>query len=164
MKHVLKTAILVGALQYATSAAWPATVYLSQVTGQDTGSCPVTAPCLTIGYAYGQATASGNDAHIVFLSDGDWAENVNLNVGGFSVELTASEGVRANINPTGGAAALAVNLAAGNTVEIKKVRFGGRNLAGATNGILFNTGASLALEQVEMEGFSGGAVNFAPTN
>jgi hypothetical protein len=163
MNRLLKVSIIVAALEAASSSVtFAATVFVSKG-GQDIGTCNPS-PCLTINYAYSQALAGGDTAHIIFISDGNWQENVNLNVPGRSVEFTTSNDVFAKINPTSGSAAVSVNLGTTDTVRFEKMRLGGHAGTGAANGILFQAGQNLQITETEIIEFANAGVNFGPAN
>ncbi len=126
-------------------------------TGTDTGTCPITAPCRTFGYAIGQTTAGGV---INVLSAGSFGA-VNITK---SVSIVA-EGVEALIRstvacPGGGTAAvcvsgvLTVNLR-GLTIDLS---------AAVADGVRFTSGSALHVQDCLIHRVGGNGIQFAPSS
>ena len=110
--------------------------------GQDTGLCPITAPCATFAYAVTATTAGGE---LSALDPGDYGpmtitRAITVDGGGFAQGLAA-----------GSETYYTISAGAADIVQIRNLTLEG---AGQVYGILFNSGAQLHLDHVKVAGFS----------
>jgi hypothetical protein len=118
--------------------------------GTDTGSCPLATPCRTFAYALTQTAPSGEI--IVLSSAGYGAVTITqaisiINVGYFA-------GVTVN-----GGDGITVNAGAGDSVTLRGLTIDGGGTVG--NGIQFNSGAVLIVDQSNIMNFTGFCPNTA---
>ena len=131
-------AIACGLLAGQTTARAAPETWVSG-TGSNAGNCPITAPCRTFAFAYGQ---TNNNGAINVLSSG--------NFGPFTIAKPISivaEGVEAMINTGAGGAGIIVQAGANAIVSLHGLTI---DLHGTNNnGISFVSGAALTASSVE---------------
>jgi hypothetical protein len=114
--------------------------------GSDTGTCPITAPCRTFAYALTQTAPSGE---IIVLSSGGYGavtigQAVSIiNVGNFAGVTVASGG-------TG----ITINAGTTDSVTLRGLTIDGGGVG--ANGIVFNNGGALIIDQCNAQNFVGG--------
>ena len=119
-------------------------------TGSDSGTCPITAPCLTLQFAHNQTS---NGGAINVLSSGSFGPLTITK----SISIVA-EGVEAAINTAAGGAGIIVN-ANFSTVSLRGLTL---DLTG-DNGISFVSGAALHVHNSVIRGTASG-IKFAPAS
>jgi hypothetical protein len=120
--------------------------------GDDANPCSRTAPCKTFAGAISKTAAKGEI-------------NV-LDPGGFgAVTITKAIHIRARGNTAGVLtnAANAINVSAGATDRVTLTGLDINGLDTATNGIKFNSGKMLRIEDSQIYGFSNSGVSFTPS-
>jgi hypothetical protein len=120
--------------------------------GTDAGACTVTAPCRTFAFALTQTAAGGEIDVLDPASYGTVAitqaiSTVNDGVGEAGIEA-----------PSG--SAITINAGASDSVHLRGLTIEG--LGTGSNGILFNTGGNVAIENCVIRGFSIG-INISPS-
>ncbi len=156
MEFPFKTALKIlftGAACFAASTvhAQATRTWVSGV-GDDVNPCSRTAPCKTFAGAISKTATNG--------------EINTLDSGGFgAVTITKSITINGKSTIAGvltnAANAINVNLPAGSTVTLRNLEIDG--LTTATHGINFIGGGDLHVEDVQIFGFAGQGINFAPT-
>jgi hypothetical protein len=151
------TVVLAMCLQVGTAHAQATRTWISGV-GDDANPCSRTAPCKTFAGAISKTSAGG--------------EIDNLDTGGFGA-LTITKAITLDGGGGGVASILVagtngITVAAGvnDVVTIRNIQFNGLGPTGAsvgTNGIQFNSGAALILENVNVFGFSTWGIDFVPS-
>jgi len=122
-------------------------------TGTDTGTCPRTAPCRTFQFAHDQTT---NNGAINVLTSG--------NFGPLTIDRPISivaEGVEAVIN-TGGAAII-IQAGGGAIVSLRGLTIDMRRVS-VNNGIVFQSGGALHIQDTVIRGALGNGIAFTPTS
>jgi len=112
-------------------------------TGTDVGTCTLTAPCRTFGYAISQTISGGE---ILALDSAGYGP-VNIDR---SVSITGPDGTYAGITATSGNG-VTMNTA-GVNVALRGLTING---IGGANGILVTNGSSLRIENCTVSGFTG---------
>lgn len=151
MSTLKKLAFLVLAAAFP-AAAFPAGISIGRPTtaphtwvanaGQDTGLCPITAPCATFAYAVTKTTAGGE---LSVLDPGDYGSMtithaITVDGGGFAEGLAAGSDIY-----------FTISAGASDIVQIRNLTLEG---GGQVYGILFDSGAQLHLDHVKIDGFS----------
>jgi hypothetical protein len=121
--------------------------------GTDTGTCTLALPCLTFAFALTQTAAKGE---ISVLDPGDFGpvtitqaiSIVNDGVGVAAIGIASGN-------------AITINAGASDSVHLRGLTIEG--IGGATNGILFNSGVSLAIENCIIRTISTAGINIAPS-
>jgi hypothetical protein len=122
--------------------------------GADSGTCVITAPCLTLTFALTQ-TQAGGDVYVV----DEWvslSENVTI-TGAVAVHGGSGNHV------LGAASGNAVTINAGSGDTVNFTGIGITTLGGAVNGIVFNSGNHLTLQNSNVTSFSNIGIVFSPT-
>ena len=120
--------------------------------GTDSGGCPVTAPCRTFAFALTQTAAGGEVEVLDPAGYGNVTITkaisiVNDGVGVAAIGVSSGNGVT-------------INVGAGDSVHLRGLTIEGKNRGG--NGIEFNTGGNLEIENCVVRNFGNGIV-IAPT-
>ncbi|MEA2689160.1 MAG: hypothetical protein QOD51_1767, partial [Candidatus Eremiobacteraeota bacterium] len=125
-------------------------------TGDDANPCSRTLPCKTFSGAISKTTAGGEIDTIDPSAYGALTITKALTVDGGSALVTAV--VASGFN------AFTINAGPNDRVVLRNLTMNGVNQTGApgTNGIQFNSGASLAVEHCVIEGFGTYGINFQP--
>jgi hypothetical protein len=146
-------AIACGLLADAAPAPAAAVTWVSG-TGSDAGSCPITAPCKTFQFAYGQ---TNNGGVINVLSAGSFGPLTIAK----SISIVA-DGVEAAILGAGSiGAAIIIQAGAGDIVSLRGLTI---DLRGTVNpGISFLSGAALYVHNCVIRGTSNG-IDFTPAS
>jgi hypothetical protein len=149
-------ALCVGAMT-STAQAQATRTWVSG-TGLDSNPCSRTAPCKTLPAAYTQTAAGGE---IDFL-DPDGAGTLTI---GHAITIDGGGGQIASALGSSGVNGFVINAGANDRVVLRNLRLNGVNqTAGAgLNGILFNTGLNLDVENCVIEGFGAYGINFQPS-
>jgi Domain of unknown function (DUF4145) len=122
--------------------------------GTDAGTCALTAPCRTFAFALTQTAAFGE---IDVLDPAGYGpvtitkaiSIVNDGVGTAGIHEGSGNGVT-------------INAGVNDSVSLRGLTIQGRGQAGA-NGILFNTGGNLAIENCVIRSFGTAGINIAPS-
>jgi hypothetical protein len=150
-------ALLACGLSAAPAQAGPNRTWVSGF-GTDSGTCALTAPCQTFAFALTQTNAGGE---IDVLDPADYG----------TVTITQSisivnDGVGVAGILTNSANAITINAGATDSVRLRGLTIDGLGaivgLSSAPNGILFNTGGSLAIENCVIQGFAVAGINIQP--
>jgi hypothetical protein len=114
--------------------------------GSDMGTCSIAAPCRTFAYALTQTAPSGEI--IVLTSGGYGAVTIGqavsiINVGNFAgVTVASGNGITINAQPMDSVTLRGLTVDGGGT---------------GSNGIVFNSGAKLTIDQCDAQNFVGGS-------
>jgi hypothetical protein len=118
--------------------------------GTDSGTCGLAAPCRTFAFALTQTAAGGE---IDVLDPAGYGQ----------VTITKAISILGNgaagINAASGNG-VTINAGASDSVHLRGLTIEG--LGSGANGILFNTGGNLAIENCVIRDFSGTGINIAP--
>jgi hypothetical protein len=116
------------------------------VTGTDSGSCPTAEPCRTFAYALTQTAPSGE---IIVLSSGGYgAVTINkavsiINTSNFAgVTVASGDGIT-------------INAGASDSIVLRGLTVDGGGTG--SNGIVFNSGSKLTIDQCDVLNFVGGS-------
>ena len=115
--------------------------------GLDNNPCTRTAPCRT----FGQAISMTNPGGEVIVLDSAGYGPVVINK---SISLIAPPGVYAGISVFSGDG-ITINAGASDTVILRGLTVNDQNANGNGNGVIFNTGDTLHVENCVVNGFSG---------
>lgn len=145
--HSLLPASLIALLVASSPAlALSSRTFVSGV-GSDTGACPVTTPCRTFAYALTQTAPSGEI--IVLTSAGYGPVTITqavsiINTSNFAgVTVTSGDGITINAGP----------------VVLRGLTIDGSGTG--NNGIVYNSGGKLTIDQCNLMNFGGGVNNSA---
>src|SRR6516162_4213182 len=122
-------------------------------TGVNSGTCPISAPCLTIAFALTQTAVSGQ---VIILDSGDYAPFTISQ----TVAVRAIPGVFATVTATSGGTAVTVN-APNATVTLSDLHIFGFGQSGAT-GVQVNNAGKVQIYGGSVASFSGTGIVFAP--
>lgn len=139
----------------APAHAQPTRVWLSGV-GVDSGTCPRQSPCHTLTYAHGQVAAGGE---ITVMDPGGYGTVVITK----SVSIVSDNGSGQAGIATFSGDGITVNAGASDVVILRGLLIDGLNAA--SNGIKFNSGAALHVQNSmikNVRGASGTGINFTP--
>jgi hypothetical protein len=118
--------------------------------GNDGNPCSRTAPCRTFAQAISQTNSSGE----VYVLDSAGYASFTVTK---SISIVAPPGVAAGISIFSGGNGININASASDTIVLRGLTL---NSQGGENGILFNTGGTLHIENCVISGvLSGAAVN-----
>src|SRR5215472_11351460 len=120
--------------------------------GSDTNPCSLGAPCRSFAGALAQTSPGGEIA--VLDTAGYGAVTI-----GQAVSIVNEEGVEAGITATSGDA-ISINAGASDVVNLRGLTIVG---AGGANGITFNSGGALNIQNCVIRGFTANGLNLAPT-
>ena len=118
--------------------------------GLDSGTCERTAPCRTFAYAIGQTNAGGEV--VAVDSSGYGAVTITK-----AIAIVAPRGVHAGISPSSGTA-ITVNAGSSDDVTLRNLSLRSN---GATTGVDYQAGGSLAIDDSTIANFSGTGVRVA---
>jgi hypothetical protein len=116
--------------------------------GDDVGSCPVTAPCRTFAFALTQTAPSGEI--IVLGSAGYGTLTINQAVSIINV------GFVAGVTVANGADGITINAGTNDAVVLRGLTVDGGGTG--ANGIVFNSGSALTVDQCNVMNFAGGSM------
>jgi hypothetical protein len=134
----------------------PSTRTFVSGTGSDTNPCTLTAPCLTFAGAISKTAAGGE---IDALDPGGFGA-VTINK---AITIDGGAGLASVL--VSGTNAIVVQAGANDVVTIRNLSIDGLvgTGSGGLQGIRFTSGASLNLERVNVMGFAGDGIEFAPS-
>ncbi|MFZ3325958.1 MAG: right-handed parallel beta-helix repeat-containing protein, partial [Methylocella sp.] len=148
-------ALLACGLSAAPAQAGPNRTFVSG-TGTDSGTCTRAAPCLTFAFALTQTNAGGE---IDVLDPADYGpviigkaiSIVNDGVGVASIGVSSGNAITINVGPN-------------DSVHLSGLTIDGFGVGvnSAQNGILFNKGGNLAIENCVVRGFFIAGINIEP--
>jgi hypothetical protein len=150
--QAIAAALLACALSAAPAQAASNRTFVSGK-GTDTGTCTLAAPCKTFAFALNQTNAGGE---IDVLDPAGYG----------AVTITKAISI---VNDGVGVAAIGVSSGNGITISAgatDSVHLRGLTIAGlssGSNGILFNTGGNLAIENCVIRNFANAGLNIAPS-
>jgi Right handed beta helix region len=150
--QAIAAALLACGLFAAPAQAGPNRTWVSG-TGIDSGTCAITAPCKTFAFALMQTAAGGE---IDVLSPGGFG-TVTINHA-ISI-VNDGVGVAAIGTPSGNA--ITITAGATDSVHLRGLTLTG--LGSALNGIQFNTGGNLAIENCVIRSFANAGLNITPS-
>jgi hypothetical protein len=148
----IAAALLAFGLSTAPAQAGPNRTWVSGH-GTDSGACALAAPCRTFAFALTQTAAGGEIDVLDPAGYGpvtiDKAISI-VNDGAGAAAIGAGSGNRVTINA-----------GASDSVHLRGLTIEG--LGSGANGILFNTGKSLAIENCVIRNFAGTGINIVPS-
>src|SRR5215831_15673741 len=149
MKRIslLSTATLVASIASTDAYALSNRTFVSG-TGSDANPCSLAAPCRSFAGALLQTSAGGEIA--VLDTAGYGAATITQ-----AVSIVNEEGVEAGITVTSGDG-ITINAGATDVVNLRGLTLVG---AGGSNGVTFNSGAALNIQNCVIRGFSGSFPN-----
>ncbi|MDQ6867465.1 MAG: right-handed parallel beta-helix repeat-containing protein [Pseudomonadota bacterium] len=121
--------------------------------GTDAAACTVTAPCRTFAFALTQTNASGE---IDVLDPAGYAPVTTTK----AISIVNDGAGVAGIQAGSGATGVTINAGAGDSVHLRGLTIEG--LGSGQNGIQFNTGGNLAIENCVIRNFVGAGINISP--
>ncbi len=156
MNRILVTALLTAAVWIASIAPASATAQRTFVAsdGNDANPCSLTLPCRSLSVALAQTNPGGE---IVVLDSAGYGP-VTINK---AVSLVAPPGTYAGVSVLSGDG-IVVSAGASDEVVLRGLTV---NAQGGNNGIVFNSGAALYIENCTVRGFNGPSnanIRFAP--
>jgi hypothetical protein len=122
--------------------------------GVDSGSCSYTAPCRTFSYALSQVQAGG----VVTAIDSAGNSSFTINK---AVTIMAPPGVSPSIVPVSGGAAITINALPFDAVILDGLIING--FGAGSNGIVFNSGASLTVRNCVISNMTGDGLDAFPS-
>lgn len=137
----------------APAHALRARVFVSK-TGADVGACSFSAPCQSLNYAFAAVETSGE---ITILDSGGY-NPITITKG---VTITVPPGVEAGITAPAGGAAITINAQPIDKIVLRGLTLDGQGIG--TDGIDFNSGASLTVEDCVVRNFTGIGLYFIST-
>ncbi len=150
--QAIAAALLACGLFAAPAQAGPNRTWVSG-TGTDSGTCPRTAPCKTFAFALTQ-TAAGGEIDV-------------LDPAGYgTVTITkaisiVNDGVGAATIGVSSGNAITINAGATDSVHLRGLTLTG--LGSGSNGILFNSGGNLEIENCVIRNFTIAGINISPS-
>jgi hypothetical protein len=156
MKHAVRLLAAAGSLAilFNGAAAQAATRTFVSAHGADTNPCSATSPCRTFAFALTQ-TAPGGE---IYVLDTAGYGPVTITQAVSIVNQTST----AAITASGGGVAVTVNAGANDKIVLRGMTIVGGG--SGSYGIVFNSGASLTVEDCTISQFSFAGIQFAPTN
>jgi hypothetical protein len=150
--HAIAGALLACSLSAAPAHALNGRTWVSGH-GTDSGACTLALPCKTFAFALTQTAAPGE---IDVLDPGAFGKVtitqsisiVNDGVGVAAIGIASGD-------------AITINAGASDSVHLRGLTIGG--IGGATNGIRFNSGGNLTIENCVIRGFATAGINIAPS-
>jgi hypothetical protein len=121
--------------------------------GSDTGSCALVTPCRTLNYAVTQTSAGGEVA--VLDTAGYGPVMVSK-----SISITAQEGIEAGIAVTSSTNGVTVSAGPNDVVNLRGLILTGSGVG--VNGIQFNSGKSLTIQNCIIRGFTSSGIFLVP--
>jgi hypothetical protein len=121
--------------------------------GSDTGSCALVTPCRTLNYAVTQTSAGGEVA--VLDTAGYGPVMVSK-----SISITAQEGIEAGIAVTSPTNGVTVSAGPNDVVNLRGLILTGSGVG--VNGIQFNSGKSLTIQNCSIRGFTSSGIFLVP--
>jgi hypothetical protein len=146
----IAAALLAFGLAAAPAQAGPNRTFVSG-TGTDSGTCTRTAPCRTFAFALTQTAAGGEIDVLDPAGYGAVTINKSISINGHG---------DADIN-AGSGNGVTINAGASDSVHLRGLTIEG--LGSGANGILFNTGGNLEIENCVARGFTNAGINISPT-
>jgi hypothetical protein len=140
---------------FSASAPSPsARTWVSAALGNDANPCTRMSPCLTFAAALAQTTAGGE---IDVLDPGDFGP-VTITK---AISIYGDEIGEAGIQTSTGTSGIAISAGANDTVGLRGLVLDGTGASG-TSGVVFNSGASLHIQNCLIQGFSSSGITFSP--
>src|SRR5215472_1484259 len=125
--------------------------------GSDSNPCSLSAPCRSFAGALAQTNAGGEIAVLDTAGYG----TVTITK---AISIVNEEGVEAGITATGGADAITINAGPTDTVNLRGLTLvGGAVACCSGNGITFNSGGALNIQNCVIRGFGQFGLNLVPT-
>jgi hypothetical protein len=140
-------------LLYAVSAQAQATATFVSGQGNDANPCSRAAPCRSLQAAVTQ-TAAGGEVDILD----------SAGYGGATITKAisiVSDGVAGGVTATSGGTAIAINAGPNDVINLQGLDIEGQG--SAVNGIVFNSGAALNIQNCIIRNFTNSGINFAPS-
>jgi len=145
--HVLATITLALSMLAATDALAAGQRSFVSGSGADVGTCTLTAPCRSFGYAIAQTNLGGE---VIVLDSAGYGP---VTITG-AVKLIAPPGVYAGISVSSGAG-ITVNAGASDVVVLRGLSI--NNIGAGINGIQVANGVRVTVDHCAISGFSSGA-------
>jgi hypothetical protein len=153
MERILIVLVACG-LAGAPAQAGPNRTWVSG-TGTDSGACTRAAPCRTFAFALTQTNAGGE---IVVLDPAGYGPLTITK----AISIVNDGAGTAAIGGGSALTAVVINAGATDSVHLRGLTIEGTG-GGTTNGIIFNTGGNLAIENCVVRNFLFGGIFIAPT-
>jgi hypothetical protein len=144
--------LLALALSAAPAQAGPNRTWVSG-TGTDSGACARAAPCKSFAFALTQTAAGGEIDVIDPAGYGPVTINKSISI--------VNDGVGVAAIGAGSGNGVTINAGASDSVHLRGLTIEG--LGSGANGILFNTGGTLAIENCVVRNFGTAGINIAPS-
>jgi hypothetical protein len=152
--QAIAAALLACGLAAAPAQAGPNRTFVSG-TGTDSGTCTRTAPCRTFAFAFTVTNAGGQ---IDVLDTAGYGAVTIIH----AISIVNDGVGLAGITATSGNA-ITINAGTGDSVHLRGLTFEGLGSGFPNNGIQFNTGANLAIENCVVRRFAVGIAIFPST-
>jgi hypothetical protein len=150
--QAIAAALLAFGLAAAPAQAGPNRTFVSG-TGTDSGTCTRTAPCRTFAFALGVTTAGGE---LDVLDPAGYGAVIIINAISIVNDGAGTAGITAGADN-----AITINAGTSDSVHLRGLTLTG--LGTGTNGILFNSGGNLAIENCVILNFTNAGINIAPS-
>jgi hypothetical protein len=137
----------------APAHALRARVFVAK-TGADAGGCSFSAPCQSLNFAYSAVLAGGE----ITIIDNAGYESLTINK---ALTITGPAGVEAGIAVPSGGTAIIIAAGPNDAVVLRGLTLNGGGVG--TNGIVFNSGASLTVTGCVVQNFAGSGIKISPT-
>ena len=138
----------------APAHALRARVFVAK-TGADVGTCSFSAPCQSLNFAYNAVLPGGE----ITMLDNAGYEPLTINK---ALTITSPAGVEAGIVASSGGIAITVTAGPADDVTLRGLTIDGGN--NAADGIQFNSGRSLTIEDCSIHRFINAGVFVQPVN
>jgi hypothetical protein len=123
--------------------------------GNDSNPCSFGAPCRNFQQAVDVVDPGGEVTAIDSAGFGP----ISINK---AVTITSPDGVEAGIVPVAGGNAITVNAGSSDTIGLRGLTINGAG--NALNGVAFNTGGTLTIQNCVIRNLTGQGINFIPSN
>jgi len=159
MRNQLPLALLAVAVAYsqftgpAYAAARDRTFVASY--GNDANPCTFGSPCKTFQHAHDVVAAGGEVTAIDSAGFGP----ISITK---AVTITSPDGVEAGIVPATGGNAITINAGTSDAIGLRGLTINGAGVA--LNGVVFNTGGSLTVQNCDIRNLTGQGINFIPSD
>ena len=155
MRTQLPFAVLAAALACSlatTPAHARARVFVASY-GNDSNPCTFGSPCKTFQQAVNAVDAGGEVTAIDSAGFGP----INITK---AVTITSPDGVEAGIVPAAGGNAITINAGSSEAIGLRGLTINGAGVA--LNGVVFNTGGTLTIQNCVVRNLTGQGINFVP--
>ena len=150
--QAIAAALLACGLAAAPAQAGPNRTFVSGL-GTDSGTCTRPAPCRTFAFAFTVTNAGGE---IDVLDSAGYGPVTIIHAISIVNDGAGTAGIT-----SGSGNAITINAGASDNVHLRGLTIEG--ISGASTGILFNSGLSIAIENCVVRGFTTAGINIAPS-